>query len=129
MKARYVVNEEKRTVACIIYDCELDLASFITKHSMYTNSVRMYGRDYPDLTQYVYGLLKSSYSGVAKCSPEDEFSVEFGKNLAYKRARLKYEKDRMNVLMYVCNRYLDPIHKMINIQSKRLRESASSLYE
>lgn len=109
MKTRYVVNEEKRTVACIIYDCEFDLLNFVHKHSM-DSSINLCSGF----------ILDAHYSGVAKCAPEDTFDAKIGKDLAYKRARKKYERARMDRLCDVFYSYYKPMNEMFNLQQRRI---------
>lgn len=115
MKTRYVVNEEKRTVACIIYDCECDLLDFVCKHSIGQLPISFInGEDW---------ILSSHYSGVAKCAPEDIFDAKIGKDLAYKRARKKYERARMNKLCSTFYSYYKPMNEMLELQNKRLNKA------
>lgn len=58
---KYIVNEKKRTVVCLIYT-----------------------KDEPFVNDYNKGFLV--FRGIAKCNENDEFNVEFGKELAKKRA-------------------------------------------
>lgn len=58
---KYIVNENKRTVVCLIYT-----------------------KDEPFVNDYNKGFLV--FRGIAKCNENDEFNVEFGKELAKKRA-------------------------------------------
>lgn len=58
---KYIVNESKRTVVCLIY----------TKDEPFVND---YYKDF------------RVFRGIAKCNENDEFNVEFGKELAKKRA-------------------------------------------
>lgn len=58
---KYIVNEKKRTVVCLIYV-----------------------KDEPFVTEYCDGC--RVFRGIAKCNDNDEFKEEFGKELAKKRA-------------------------------------------
>ena len=58
---KYIVNEKKRTVVCLIYV-----------------------KDEPFVTEYSEGFIV--FKGIAKCGANDEFKEDFGKELAKKRA-------------------------------------------
>lgn len=76
----YYVNEEKRTVVCVLkFDIyKLDWLERSALKKLVPNDV-----SYHDSV-----LVR----GVAKCNPSDNFDVEFGKRLAWVRAHRKYHK-------------------------------------
>ena len=77
----YIVNEEKGIVVCIISDCECNAIALIDST---TNSM-IPGFPMPDTF-----FMSDKYKGIAKCSNEDTFDIEYGKKLAYRKAYLKY---------------------------------------
>ena len=65
---RYIVNEEKRTVVCII-----------TVYKKYC---------------------EGTFTGIAKCSPDDRFDETHGKLLAKRRAILKEQMEELKNIEY-----------------------------
>ncbi len=70
---KYIVNEKKRTVVCLIYV-----------------------KDEPFVTDYSEGFIV--FKGIAKCGANDEFKEEFGKELAKKRALRKLTEFELNTI-------------------------------
>ena len=64
MKTKYFVNEEKRTVACVL------------EFNLYTDEIR-----------------HSTITGIAKCSEADEFDETKGKIIANTRAHIEYHNE------------------------------------
>lgn len=106
----YIVNGN--TVVAIIRGCSNDVIDHIeTQHDIYTmrNSVVD--------TLYTPHNLR----GVAKCNPEDEFNLEVGKRIAYRRLQVKYwDKFSMRLTKFsilltgIQNRLLTDIGKSAN---------------
>lgn len=91
-KIDYYVNEEKKTVTCIIFPDTYRMARFIGK---YTELF---------FTPYKYtDPMFPKFVGIARCHPEDEFDVEFGKKLAYSRARDKCDRSFFKQLQNFIN--------------------------
>ena len=84
---QYVINEEKKTVTCIAWDCENDLIEYLLKKSSDSFTLDTLVQNYEKL------LLNHKYVGTAKCSPEDTFDVEIGKKIARAKMREKYEME------------------------------------
>ena len=89
---QYYINEEKRTVVAII-KCDINLPNKIfdrvfvnyqgdVKNSPVANGYCCYN-DF---------CINKRFVGIAKCSPNDTFNVEFGKKLALQRAKVKKAK-------------------------------------
>jgi len=70
---KYIVNEKKRTVVCLIYT-----------------------KDEPFVNDYNDGFLV--FRGIAKCNENDEFNAEFGKELAKKRALNDLSEFELNAI-------------------------------
>lgn len=76
----YIVFNDKKIVACRLWECE-DLA---------TNRILKYiEMGYTQESRY---KINNIYIGIAKCSEEDEFDIEQGKKIALTKARR--ERDR-----------------------------------
>ena len=68
----------------------------------------------------VKNLLKQRYTGKAKCSPEDLFDVEYGKNLARARMLTKFYADKQKlVLEYYENVLLNKINFLQSYTAQR----------
>lgn len=80
---KYIINEEKGIVVCIISDCEENAIELIDEQFGYTHAFN----NIPIPVKYI---LNNNYKGVAKCADGDTFDVEYGRKLAYKKAYLKY---------------------------------------
>lgn len=80
-QTKYYVNEEKRTVVCVLTSSEFDVLNYIGKnHTCY----------FPmDEVKYI---MPRKYVGIAKCSPEDTFDEHIGSVVAFDRAKFKYDK-------------------------------------
>ena len=81
-ETHYIVKPEEGVVVCIIYDCCHNAIALVNRHTGLFNGIPCCC----DTNPYCLG----EYRGVAKCSPEDTFDVEYGKKLAYKKAYIKY---------------------------------------
>ena len=79
----YIVNKDKRTVACVLSGCE-DVAKHRVLKYLRTENCDMFCYD----PLYI----DNEFVGVAKCAPEDVFDEEYGKRLAFARARQKRDK-------------------------------------
>ena len=77
----WTIDEENKIVVCSLHHCEDIATSRIFK--------RFHNLDIYFDKRY---RMKSSYVGVAKCNPQDDFNVEFGKDLSLYRAKVKRNK-------------------------------------
>ena len=80
---RFYVNEEKRTVVCVIPKTRNMVFDFITDHFYEGNIAVFYGRKRENL------LMPRSFTGKAVCAPEDEWNEETGKLIAFYKAKDK----------------------------------------
>lgn len=115
---RYFVNKEKRTVACVMYQAESDANNGIRKY-LASNGDFDYGWDMFSKMQ-----LPSAITGIAKCSPDDEWNEEFGKQLARERCYNKYEAlklEKYRKIMTVLTSMVDDIdnHLILPIETKK----------
>ncbi len=78
---KYYINEEKRTVVCIINSRPYDALDFVYKSGLNFNA-REENR---------IRLLPTRFVGVAKCAPEDTYDEHIGKLIAFDRAKEKYD--------------------------------------
>lgn len=88
---RFYVNEEKRTVVCVIPKTHYMVKDFIGEHFHWRGDF-----DFSDYN-LSYRLsdelsMPSSFVGKAVCAPEDEWNEETGKLVAFARAKDKCYK-------------------------------------
>ena len=112
---KYIVNKEKRTVVAMIKltdDCEDSLPTF--KNSQYIfdnlwsalkdikhNRADFWGREYRAKSYKMY--FPKYMSAKAKCSPDDEWDEEYGKQLARQRLTEKIHNYRSNSYKIISN--------------------------
>lgn len=87
--AQYYINEEKRTITCVLQNCQNDLYEVINSIDCDCN-MRFdccFDMNYHELK------MKKVYVGVAKCAPDDTWDVEYGKLLAFHRAKHNHDTD------------------------------------
>lgn len=117
----YNIDTDKRTVTAKI-KCSNNEAwnlfnSQLTKHIMGTG-MAIVGDQWS--FDYCYGysnaiMMNDEYVGKAKCHPDDEFDIEYGKMLALLRAKEKY-------LNAMCKR-MDSIYDWINALRYRVMKT------
>lgn len=100
-KNKYFVNKDKRTVVCVISCDEFAALDFVEKDK------RVLLTNYDGLKDC---LMPTRFVGVAKCSELDEFDEQYGRDLAFYRAKAKYDiaftRRVTNVIRHY-NRWLD----------------------
>ena len=111
----YYIDDEARTVTaelkCSPYEPQDILDCQIYKH------LCGYGNGFIDELDYVVNkyAINSSYIGKAKCHPDDEFNVEFGKRLALLRAKKKH--------LNAVERKLDKMTTWMNVFRERMHKT------
>ncbi len=87
---KFYVNEKERTIACVIDHLD-DIPIKELMHTFYVETITKHDKPpisfFHNKNWYDMCVLKNSYSGVAKCSPEDEWNEETGKLIAFSRAK------------------------------------------
>lgn len=83
-KVRYFVNTEKRIVVCKLYECAHELCCDMCHKGWPLHDAL---------------IINDEFVGKAKCSPDDNFDIEKGKELAYKRALIKLCKAKAKTLI------------------------------
>jgi len=91
---KYIINDKDKVVVCILY-CNI--------WETY-NRILKYYPDYnlSDLVRHMQDY--NYYVGVAKCAPEDDFDIEYGKKLALTRAKIKRSKAMNREVIRVINK-------------------------
>lgn len=100
---RFYVDEAARVVVCVIPDTRSTFISFL-EENLYQNEIML---PLPNYRDYDF---PSSISAKAKCAPEDEWDEEFGRELAYQRAKEKYYRYFFNL----ADKYFAYIEKQVS---------------
>lgn len=100
---RFYVDEAARVVVCVIPDTRSTFISFL-EENLYQNEIML---PLPNYRDYDF---PSSISAKAKCAPEDKWDEEFGRELAYQRAREKYYRYFFNL----ADKYFAYIEKQVS---------------
>lgn len=105
--AHFVVNEEKRKVICIFENTKNMFLDYIEDNlsfdPIYFDSSQKRNALYSKLR------MPNRFIGIATCSPNDEFSPEIGKLIAYSRA-----KDKIHQSFFKrANTYVDSIDELL----------------
>lgn len=101
---RFYVDEVARVVVCVIPDTRFTFVHFIEKNK------NAYQIDLPFPYPYDEYYFPSSISAKAKCAPEDEWDEEYGRELAYQRAKEKYYRYFFNLT----DKYFAYIEKQVS---------------
>ena len=124
---KFYVDENARTVVCVIPNTKNLLIDFVYKHF-----------NYKDITMWdgiTYAMSKKlsmprSFSGKAVCAPGDEWDEETGRLIAFSRAKDKCYKSffkRANYLIQSIDRRLGDMIETFNNFGMKLEEKRESL--
>lgn len=123
----YHIDTESKTVVAKLRCHENDPMTLIGSQLMKQTSGDGFGP--LELSAYPYFFdefkIQNDYVGKAKCHPDDEFNIEFGKRLALLRAKQKYlnaiervlEKSNLwieQVSLRICKMYMAHYRKAID---------------
>lgn len=91
---KHIEKKEQKIVVAIAENCEFDAINKIVKRHPYINEVNMW--DFSGLTPKLnfgleYALMPNTFSAVARCHEEDEYSFEEGKKVADAKLLMKLE--------------------------------------
>ena len=124
---RFYVNEEERTVVCVIPKTRYMLENFTREHFKWNDFDFDFGIDYA----YMKSLyLPASFMGKAVCAPEDEWNEELGRMIAFSRAKDKCYKSffkRANRLVQTLDRRLGDMITMFNDFGMKLEDKREAL--
>ena len=124
---KFYVNEEERTIVCVIPYTRGMLSAFVYENFKW-----------PDL-DFDYGInsqlndqlkMPSSFMGKAVCASEDEWNEELGKKIAFSRAKDKCYKSffkRANLLVRTLDKRLEDMIKTFNDFGLKLEEKREAL--
>ena len=110
-QVKYIVKEPERMVVCVIYDTKDYLSRYMWGHDEFDD---LY---YLDKVDRIYKM-PDSFSGVARCSPDDEWDEALGKKIAYNRAKQKLDESffkRANAYVNYLDRRFDRIVNRFNM--------------
>lgn len=113
----FYINQEKRTIVCLIDNCQKDVINTIQKSFPLSEDFFM-----------GHGInlnMGNKYVGVAKCSPLDAWNVDIGVKIAKTRALYKYQKDYLKTIGGFMNYYEDCFLKF----QKRESNCCSKIYD
>jgi hypothetical protein len=99
----YIVKEEQGVVICVISGCEFDAVELVNKR---TNLFEC-----PCVPEKF--AISDKYKGVARCTSDDTFNLEYGKKLAFKKAYLKYTKALEKKVRFLADDYKKYSDKML----------------
>ena len=105
---RFYVDEAARVVVCVIPDTRSTFISFL-EENLYQNEIML---PLPNYRDYDF---PSSISAKAKCAPEDEWDEEFGRELAYQRAKEKFYRYFFNYAEKYLNFCVNQLIKCIRV--------------
>lgn len=128
---RFYVNEEERTVVCVIPNTRYMVTDFIDDHFHW-------GGDF-DFSRYNlnYSIkekleMPGAFVGKAKCMPEDEWDEETGKLIAFSRAKDKCYKSffkRANLFVQRLDGRLGDMISMFNDFGMKLSNKREALQD
>jgi hypothetical protein len=111
---RFYVDEEARTVICVIPNTKNMVNDFIWDHFQWSDVNMSDALDYHLRRQI---KMPKSFMGKAVCAPEDEWNEELGRMLAFSRAKNKCYKSffkRANRLVQTVDRRLSDMITLFN---------------
>lgn len=111
-KLDFIINKDKKTITCIATNCTYDVLNDLTKR-LSTIQDDIIRTIYYDLANSDSSDLRinDKFYGTAKCVDPDVFDIEYGKKLAIKKMRYKYNKAKKKVM----NRYTKRYEILFNI--------------
>ena len=112
-KARFIVNEDARKVVCIIDHTSNLFINYADKNLKIRPDCDNIGGIWNSChTSRLYPKLKmpNKFIGIASCNPEDEFSIETGKLIAFSRAKDKIH----NSFFKRANTYINTLDDWLN---------------
>lgn len=124
---KFYVNEEARTVVCIIPNTERILENFIRQHFQFSDFdfSAYWGRSFMRSLKMPY-----SFVGKAVCSPDDTWNEELGRIIAFSRAKdkcyISFFK-RANVFVQTLDRRLGDVITILNDFGTKLSQKKEKM--
>ena len=123
---KFYVDEAKRTVVCVVPRTRNMVAQFLSDSCNFRD-VRFGGFGLQSKI-----LMPNSFTGKAICSPDDEWNVDIGKKLAFKRAKEKVYTSffkRASTYVNAIDRRLNEMITRFNDFGAKLDENQKKLAE
>ena len=122
---RFYVNEEARTIVCVIPNTKHMLVDYIYEHFEF-GEFKMWS------ALYVFNKLNmpNSFIGKAVCSEEDEWNEETGRLIAFSKAKNKCYQSffkRANTFVQLVDRRLGDVIESFNNFGVKLSEKKEEL--
>ncbi len=111
---KFFVDEEKRTVVCVIENTRNKVLDFFNISTIWDRATQEVTFD-PNSVLYKKLCLPERFIGKAVCAPEDEWDEEVGRIIAFDRAKYKLNTSffkRAQLYIDVIN---DKFNELINI--------------
>ena len=138
---KFYVDEENRTVVCVIPSCTIDadgnkryltdmVLDFIREHGMFSDFIMYDAINFWRSTFSKELQMPTSFIGKAVCATEDEWNEEFGKLIAFSRAKNKCYKSffkRANKFIQALDRRLGDMIEAFNDFGLRLEDKREAL--
>ena len=130
-KARFIVNEDARKVVCIIDNTRNLFLDYANKNlRIMPDCDAPWGgnasRLYPKLH------MPRRFVGIATCDPNDEFSIEAGKLIAFSKAKDKVQTSffkRADLYVNTLDNWLQDAVEAINNYGKKLTENTKRRHQ
>ncbi len=105
MNVKYIVKEEQGIVVAVVKGCR--------RHAMQELEMvdLVFSSDY---------YISDSYSGVARCMPEDTFDLEYGKKLAKSRCLKKYYSAKFAKINMYTKRLMEKTNDKILFLNRKM---------
>jgi len=126
---RFYVDEEARTVICVIPNTKNMVLDFIWDHFQWTDINMADGMEY-NLRHAM--KMPRSFMGKAVCADEDEWDEELGKLIAFSRAKDKCYKSffkRANMFVQTVDRRLGDMIEAFNDFGMKLENKRDALQQ
>lgn len=126
---RFYVDEEARTVICVIPNTKNMVNDFIWDHFQWSDVNMSDALDYHLRRQI---KMPKSFMGKAVCAPEDEWNEELGRMLAFSRAKDKCYKSffkRANMFVQTVDRRLGDMIEAFNDFGMKLENKRDALQQ
>ena len=124
---RFYVNEDARTVVCVIPNTRRMVSDFIKQHFSFGDIDFWYALEDVDRVR-----MPQSFMGKAVCASEDEWDEETGRMIAFSRAKDKCYKSffkRANKFVQAVDTRLGDMISMFNDFGMKLENKRENLQE
>jgi len=126
----FYVDEEKRTVVCVIEDTEYMLLNFIEENFEFSDVSLSNTLLWSSLRNKL--RMPKRFIGKAVCAPEDKWNEELGRKLAFSRAKGKCYRSffkRANMFIHTLDRRINQAMTAFNDFGEKLEANRVALEE